>query len=311
MCEFTNAKEEYSKLRKEQAELIGSYLREKVDSGTVIVKDSEIFHQNPGDSNEEEFAEKLEFHWIKVPKGRGGFIVSLQAYDQDTGSKNYHWLPDRIGIYRYDEDPIGCININGTTAINLPMDDEKFERLTGIINSPDEDFDKALCAMSPFDKARKRYESARGAEIKLIVDRLNRKGYFNLNKEGKEINCSGRNGSSRYRGGRKGKIDPPYDLGNWKYIEAYKNEKYYFISLQSFYNRCFTDDDSKAQFPAAFDTIGVFCCKENLKINEDKNVYDVDKMIREKMKPTDITLPLSPGKIEKLLDILKKLPADG
>ena len=293
MCEFTNAKEAYSKLRKEQAELIVSYLRKKVDSETCIVKDSDIFHQNPNDDNQIELAGKLEFHWIKVPKGKGGFIISLQAYDQDPNSGNYHWLLDRIGIYKYDEDTVGCVDTKGTTAINLPMDDEKFGRLTGIINSADENFDKALRVSSPFDNARIRYERAREDERKRIVDCLKTDDYLRINS---------RQANPGYGGRSIEPITPPYDLRNWKYIQAYKNEKYYFISLQSFYNHCFTDDTGKAQFPAAFDTIGVFCCEENLMKNKSKMVFN--KTIREKMKPTVITLPLPPEKGE-LMEILQ------
>jgi hypothetical protein len=69
--------------------------------------------------------------WIEAIKGENKFFVSLQAFDKDSNSQNYHVLMDRIGIFIF---PKNCkkpdyLNLMQTTSLDLPLDEKDLEAL--------------------------------------------------------------------------------------------------------------------------------------------------------------------------------------
>ena len=98
-------------------------------------------------------------------------------------------------------------------------------------------------------------------------------------------------GTPDYAGNRLG---TPYNLTIWKWIDAYKSDKYYLISLQTFYNIC-----PEKQYPAAFDTIGVYSCSRE--DSEKTKKTEFNRNVRNDMINTKITLPLDDSKMCELL----------
>lgn len=64
-------------------------------------------------------------------------LLSLQAFEQDPYSKNYHVLMDRIGIYIYfpnSRNTADAIDRMLITDIDLPIDEEKLEKLSCLLD---------------------------------------------------------------------------------------------------------------------------------------------------------------------------------
>ncbi len=133
--------------------------------------------------------------------------------------------------------------------------------------------------MCDFRKCKDEYEKARNGEKKKLVEFLENKGFKVLNK-------GYGSGSKKYKAG--GKLDVPYDLSNWKWVEIEKEGYTYLISLQPF------DKDKKTgNIHVLMDRIGIYKYKE----------YSASEVI-EKMVATNIELPLTEEKLNSLLTIL-------
>ena len=132
---FITIREEYTSKREEQAYIILNYFKEHDEYRNVrFLENADVFLSYSCDEVMEK-CKAIKFWWINVSNDDDDFIISLQVFDQDPNSTNYHWLLDRIGIYKYDKTFKGCINPQGIiTGISLPIDDVKLERLTKIIN---------------------------------------------------------------------------------------------------------------------------------------------------------------------------------
>ena len=74
--------------------------------------------------------------WINVEKNGRMAMISLQSFDQDPNSKNYHVLMDRIGILLYDGVASPCKSYEKMEAqdIDLPMDEKKLGKLIEVLN---------------------------------------------------------------------------------------------------------------------------------------------------------------------------------
>ena len=74
--------------------------------------------------------------WINVEKNNRKALISLQSFDQDPNSKNYHVLMDRIGIFIYDGASSPCKSYKKMEAqdIDLPMDEGKLGKLIDVLN---------------------------------------------------------------------------------------------------------------------------------------------------------------------------------
>lgn len=137
---FDEAKKQYAKCRGEQLRIIINYLEETA-SFTVSPKkggqgcsDYGVRSRIPRLSKAYDLS---NWKYIDCEKEGRKILLSLQAFDQDPHSGNYHVLIDRIGIYIY---PLGsyktadAIERMLSTDIDLPMDTDKLEKLADILN---------------------------------------------------------------------------------------------------------------------------------------------------------------------------------
>lgn len=124
--EFETAKDEYKEFRREEKERIIGYLKWR---GYFITEDVDS-------SNE-----KYDSNWMcfNVEKDGKAVLISLQTFDKDHSTGNYHVLLDRIGIYIYtdnsqEKEVIDKDKMLGTN-IDLPMTDESVENLVKILDT--------------------------------------------------------------------------------------------------------------------------------------------------------------------------------
>ncbi len=146
--------------------------------------------------------------------------------------------------------------------------------------------------MEVFKNVKEAYKNLREVERRKIVDYLKLNGFKTQN--GNELSYRGGSGRPAYTSG--GEI-VEYDLSNWKWVEASKENVTYFISLQAF------DSDPKSgNHHVLMDRIGVCAFDENIK-EEDKNYFQ--DMVR-----TTLDLPLDETKIEMFPEILEDARLD-
>lgn len=139
-AQFDEAKNQYAKCRGDQLRTIINYLEETAGF-TVSPKKG---GQGCSDYGARGRIPRLStaydlsnWKYIDCEKEGRKIFLSLQAFDQDPHSGNYHVLIDRIGIYIY---PLGsnktadAIDRMLSTDIDLPMDKDKLEKLADILN---------------------------------------------------------------------------------------------------------------------------------------------------------------------------------
>ena len=209
--EFENAQKNYFTARENEAKKIIKFLKGKCDNVKI----------NNAEGKFEEFTGTIpNKKWIVVETDNN--IISLQPFDIDCGTKNYHVLLDRLGWYYKDEnDKSDFLKIKGIN-IDLPI-------INLGANNPFCDAEKFINEQWKYDKSR---EKQRDYIIKLLNDSANEKNI--------EINISNRGSSGR---GSRGYISArhlkkPYNLYNWKWIsvqDKYANKEI-LISLQRFNN---------------------------------------------------------------------------
>lgn len=133
--EFMQIRQRYKELRLEQREIIIEYLEKagfavSGKNGGRGIRDytSGRRFQIPYDLS--------NWLWIHVEKDGRKAMISLQSFDQDPNSKNYHVLMDRIGIFLYDGTASPCKSYEKMEAqdIDLPMDEEKLRKLIAVLN---------------------------------------------------------------------------------------------------------------------------------------------------------------------------------
>lgn len=133
--------------------------------------------------------------------------------------------------------------------------------------------------MYDFIKNNEEHEEARKIEMSKLVEFLEKKGIKVLNKG------FGR-GDKEYTAG--GKLEVPYDLSNWKWVNIVKGEYKYTISLQAYAKHVET-----GRVVVLMDRIGIYKYKE----------YSASEVI-EKMVVTDIVLPFTEDKLNSILTYL-------
>ena len=129
-----------------------------------------------------------------------------------------------------------------------------------------------------FYEVKEKYEEAREEQRRQIVDCLKCKGY--------NVTCRGGKGLRNYTSG--GNLIKPYDLSNWKWVEAKKGGVYYLVSLQ-----VLDEDPVSGNMHVLMDRLGV-CCYHK---------YD-SKYVLENVRTTDIDLPMDIHKFERLFEFM-------
>lgn len=141
-----------------------------------------------------------------------------------------------------------------------------------------------------FQNIKKVYEAERDKERVKICNFLLKNG-FDVATQG-----NAGKGSKHYSSG--GKLNKQYDLSNWKYVEAYKDNFIYFISLQAF-----DHDPSSYNQHVLMDRIGLYKYRGS-GLKERHKFYDAFDAFS-KMVITDLELPLSEPDLDNLLQAIE------
>lgn len=139
-----------------------------------------------------------------------------------------------------------------------------------------------------FEKIKQDYEKARQEQRQRIVEYLKDNGYTVVD------GWAAGKGRRNYTSG--GTLKRPYDLSNWKYIQAQKNSNQFFISLQSF-----DHDPNSGNQHVLMDRIGIYHY-----IGDRKKEYDAFDAFS-KMRTTELELPLSEEDKKTLVGLLAKM----
>lgn len=136
---FKEIKKYYNDVRTEEANRISTFFKSK-ESKKYGFEPKETVH-NLGVKNYKSGSRLLEAYdlsnwkWVCVKRNNVNFFISLQTFDRDPKTGNMHILMDRIGIYAY----VGKYSSTDAqtkmmiTNIELPMDDEKLNKLRDMI----------------------------------------------------------------------------------------------------------------------------------------------------------------------------------
>lgn len=133
--------------------------------------------------------------------------------------------------------------------------------------------------MNDFEKCKIAYHEMRKKEKKFLIEFLKQNGYEVLNEKGGM-------GKRNYTSGSR--LNKPYDLSNWMWVEARKND---LISLVSF--QAFDVDPTSKNIHVLMDRIGVY----------NYNIYNPEEVFKN-MVVTDIDLPFEKEDLNELLDYL-------
>ncbi len=140
-----------------------------------------------------------------------------------------------------------------------------------------------------FGTVKAAYVQAREDERRKLIDFLALHGF--------EVTKRGKSGMGVEAYTNYGRLEKPYDLRNWKYIDAFKNGVLYFISLQAF-----DHDPNSGNWHVLMDRIGVYryeCPSFSERYN--KKCYKADDAFR-LMKTSSYDLPLCEEDMQGLID---------
>lgn len=130
---FKNVKETYRLLRMEERIKIMDYLENR---GLTIVRKSGNGGENY--TNNGTLPKEYDLRnwiWVTGKYKDKGFLISLQAFDRDKESQNYHVLMDRIGICVYDkaQNKPNYFDIMEVTNLDLPLGKRDLNMLYNLI----------------------------------------------------------------------------------------------------------------------------------------------------------------------------------
>ena len=131
---FNKIKTEYENCREMERRAIRDHL---VDRGFKVAKSSRAGKGliNYTSSGRIKPYDLSNWKFITAEKYGIKIFISLQAFDQDKHSRNYHVLYDRLGVYAYEVyNPEEAFSKMITTNIDLPMDAAKFAELDALID---------------------------------------------------------------------------------------------------------------------------------------------------------------------------------
>lgn len=150
-----------------------------------------------------------------------------------------------------------------------------------------------MTSEAAFLAAKKEYVRLREEERRLLVAEMQKWGLFDKVVTGSRAG----HGVSNYGKGRKSGVLAryPYDLSNWKWVEARQGELTILVSFQA----CDLDP-STGNRHVLFDRIGLYVCSRE---DECRMAYEVwDRMLT-----TDVELPLNDEKLARLKKLVEKL----
>lgn len=132
---FLEAKEKYNSLREYERKKIICYLSEK---GFTISYLGGTGRPNYTNNRQLEKSYDLtNWKWVDAIRGNVKYFISLQPFDRDTSSKNYHVLMDRIGICAFSKEvkEPDYFSLMQMTSLELPLGEKDLDELLEIMNN--------------------------------------------------------------------------------------------------------------------------------------------------------------------------------
>ena len=135
---FTEAKEKYNALREFERKKIITYLKNKENNNIKVAQTGGMglsCYTNSGKHKLERSYDLTNWKWVSLRIGEKKILISLQAFDRDNGSGNYHVLMDRIGIcvYPRTERRPNYYNLMEVTSLELPLNEKELGELYDLI----------------------------------------------------------------------------------------------------------------------------------------------------------------------------------
>lgn len=132
---FMETKEKYNWLRENERRKIISFMKEKGMKVSYQGGKGHFDYTNSGQL--EKSYDLTNWKWVEMKKENKKIFISLQAFDKDKGSKNYHVLMDRIGVCVYDveEKNPNYFNLMRMTSLELPLSESDLNELWKIVVS--------------------------------------------------------------------------------------------------------------------------------------------------------------------------------
>ena len=125
---FLEIKEKYNSLREYERNKIIKYLSEKGFEVSYNGGKGRLNYTNNGKL--EKSYDLTNWKWVNATKENIKYFISLQAFDRDASSKNYHVLMDRIGICAFsNEKKPDYFNLMETTSLELPLGEQDLDEL--------------------------------------------------------------------------------------------------------------------------------------------------------------------------------------
>lgn len=138
---FGDIKKEYVDFRKQEwfelRKFINSYFKNKVE----IIAGGNAGHgveNYTGGGTFEKYYDMTNWLWIELKINENKFLISFQPPVKNKNTKNEVVLPDRIGIYKYDESEANFQTILENidiTDIALPLNDITRKEICDIIEN--------------------------------------------------------------------------------------------------------------------------------------------------------------------------------
>lgn len=134
---FLETKEKYDSLREYEREKIIRYLSEK--GFTVSYRGGKGLSNYTNGGQLEKSYDLTNWKWVNATKGNIKYFISLQAFDRDINSKNYHVLMDRIGICMFSKEvkKPDYFSHMQMTSLELPLRENDLDELLRIMNNMD------------------------------------------------------------------------------------------------------------------------------------------------------------------------------
>lgn len=135
MYEFIEAKEKYNSLREYERKKILTYLSENGFKVSYMGGAGRSNYTNGGEL--EKSYNLTNWKWIDASKEESKYFISLQAFDKDKSSNNFHVLMDRIGICKFSKEnnKPDYFSLMQTTSLELPLEKKDLAELIKIIDN--------------------------------------------------------------------------------------------------------------------------------------------------------------------------------
>lgn len=130
---FIEAKEKYNEFREAERNKIINYL---IENGHKVSKrggKGKPHYSNHGRLQRE--YNLTNWKWISFIVGDNEIFISLQAFDRDSVTNNYHVLMDRIGVCSYPKSQKNpdYLKLMHVTSLELPLDSKGLTDLYEIL----------------------------------------------------------------------------------------------------------------------------------------------------------------------------------